>query len=120
MTPECGTATFAFTYHGDGVFAVHVRWVVVWEQRGGQAAGRVGVRSVATNLKAMERTLKRFEVTRLLVLPDGIAVVVASEVGSLVVVGAVVVPEMQERAIVTTILVLLSGILHETDFEKAV
>ena len=49
----------------------------------------------------MERTLKRFEVTRLLVLPDSIAVVVASEVGSLVVVGEVVVPEMQERAIVT-------------------
>ena len=68
----------------------------------------------------MERTLKRFEVTRLLVLPDSIAVVVASEVGSLVVVGAVVVHEMQERAIVTTILVLLSGILHETDLGRAV
>ena len=67
----------------------------------------------------MERTLKRFEVIRLFVLPDSIAVVVASEVGSLVVVGAVVVPEMQERAIVTTILVLLSGILHETDLGRA-
>ena len=67
----------------------------------------------------MGRTREQFEVIRLLVLPDGIAVVVASEVGSLVVVGAVVVPEMQERAIVTTILVLLSGILHETDLGRA-
>ena len=113
------TATFAFTYHGDGVFAVHVRWVVVWEQRRGQAAGRVGVRSVATNFKAIE-ILERFEVIRLLVLPDVIAVVVTSEVVILVVVGAVVVPEMQKRAIVTTILVRLSGILFETDFVRAV
>ena len=114
------TATFAFTYHGDGVFAVHVRWVVVWEQRRGQAAGRVGVRSVATNFKAIE-ILERFEVIRLLVLPDVIAVVVTSEVVILlVVVGAVVVPEMQERAIVKTIIVRLSVILHETDFVRAV